>query len=256
MCAHVRLCLATNDGQPKYWWWKWDSSSLLSHAVLGGWFGTGNVLPGVSRMVLCHLLTVLFMASTSGSKGQHLHSRKQEEEETRERERNAKGIHNISVYIPLARTKLHGYTQLQGTLGNVVLILTAMYPVRNPLTKKWRSGMWRGSLCHSLYAAFLNRITVTVDADYRLWSWLWTEIWLHQLLFSSLVYQLGIIIEQTYFIGPMWGLNELMYIKGLSMVPGSKLSARVISLLFLNTSITWVKFYVIACIIFSFSIAA
>ena len=182
-----------------------------------------------------------------------LESRKRKK---RERERNAKGIHNISAYIPLARTKLHGHTQLQGTLGNVVLILIAMYLARNPLTKKWRSGMWRGSLCHSLYAAFLNRITVTVDADYRLWRWLWTEIWLHQLLFSSLVYQLGIIIEQTYFIGPVWGLNELMYIKGLSMVPGSKLSARVISLLFLNTSITWVKFYVIACIILSFPIAA
>ena len=69
-----------------------------------------------------------------------LESRKRKKQE-RERERNAKGIHNISVYIPLARTKLHGYTQLQGALGNVVLIPTAMYPVRNPLTKKWRSGM-------------------------------------------------------------------------------------------------------------------
>ena len=68
------------------------------------------------------------MASTSWSKGQHLHSRKQEEEETKERlrESSAKRMHNISVYIPLARTKVHGYTQLQGALGNVVHTLTAV----------------------------------------------------------------------------------------------------------------------------------
>lgn len=135
--------------------------------------GTGKVLPGVSHPVLCYLVIILYMASTSWSKGQHLHSRKQKEEATkerlRERERNAKGIHNISAYIQLAGTKVHGHTQLQGTLGNVVLVIAAMCPTRNPVTmKEWRNGYpgVSGSLCHNVYATLLNRITETVE--YRL----------------------------------------------------------------------------------------
>ena len=130
-----------------------------------------KVLPGVSHPGLCYLVIILYMASTSWSKGQHLHSRKQKEEGTkerlreRERERNAKGIHNISAYIPLAGTKVHGHTQLQGTSGNVVLVLAAMCPTRNLITmKEWRNGYpgVSGSLCHNVYATLLTRITETV----------------------------------------------------------------------------------------------
>lgn len=95
--------------------------------------------------------------------------KEQKRERLRERERNAKGIHNISAYIQLAGTKVHGHTQLQGTLGNVVLVIAAMCPTRNPVTmKEWRNGYpgVSGSLCHNVYATLLNRITETVE--YRL----------------------------------------------------------------------------------------
>lgn len=68
--------------------------------------------------------------------------RRKEQKRERELERNAKGVHNISAYIPLARTKLHGNTQLQGTLGNVVLVLAVMCPARNPIARKEGRNGW------------------------------------------------------------------------------------------------------------------
>lgn len=82
----------------------------------------------------------------------------------KERERGQRN-HNISAYIPLAFTKLLSHTQLQRTLGNVVLVLAAMFPAENPITMKDgrnRSPAVSGSLCHSVWAILQNRITETV----------------------------------------------------------------------------------------------
>ena len=66
-----------------------DGNGIAAHSSLtrsSQWVvQDGKVLPDVGCTGLCHLLIILFMASTSWSKGQHLHSRKQEEEATKER---------------------------------------------------------------------------------------------------------------------------------------------------------------------------
>lgn len=76
--------------------------------------------------LLRHLLILLFMASTSWSKGQHLHSRKQEEKKRRETEREVPNECIIFLFISHCQELSYMVIPSCKGLGNVVLTLTAV----------------------------------------------------------------------------------------------------------------------------------
>ena len=129
----------------------------------------------------------------------HLCSRKQrngpgearwEREGERWRWRERKNCQRNTWYFhlyPIGLNQGHDRTQLQGPLGNVVLVLAAMCSARNPITMKEGRNGYPGvsaSLCNNVYATLLTGSQRQYNIDYRLWRWLWAEIWLHYLFIN------------------------------------------------------------------------
>lgn len=84
------------------------TSSFLSHMeVCVGGSGLTRFSPAISHPGSSRLVGVLYVASTSWSRGQHLHSRKQRKEQKKRGCERGQRNTNISAYIPLAQTKLH-----------------------------------------------------------------------------------------------------------------------------------------------------